>query len=177
MRLALLLLAAACTCTDEPSDDTNPPDDTDADTDTDSDSDGDSDGDADSDTDTDTDTDETGLPDGPPVIDTGTITCTNVVNPHGYSGDQYFAQLEVSDPQGDDDIASMGWLRAVAQPAGTTLFDALALACGAGTCFGTLPAEEWGLSCADHTSTEFWARVEDEAGNVSEEFLLVWVDS
>lgn len=98
----------------------------------------------------------------PRVVSIDNIECTEQQS----AGEVWQTQITVTDPQGNDTIAS-GTVY-VRNEAGGELADYM-LACGDGSCTGSFRADYDGITCSLEGTLTMAFQVEDEDGNLSAE--------
>lgn len=116
-------------------------------------------------------------PDGEmPAILEGEVWCTPG---SGSSGDLFFVEVSVFDPQGERDVADQGGrVLGVYANNGDLIFDDEILVCNDGFCQASWRDGIYDpVTCATHDYFSFSAVALDLAGNSSEEFPLIWRDN
>lgn len=115
-------------------------------------------------------------PDGEtPAILGGEVWCTAG---SGSSGDLFFVEVEVFDPQGESDVADQGG-RVIGAWADNdeVVFDDEILVCDGGFCQASWRDGIYEpVACASYDRFSYTAIAVDEAGNTSEPFDLTWRD-
>ncbi|MCB9743957.1 MAG: hypothetical protein H6740_15260 [Alphaproteobacteria bacterium] len=116
-------------------------------------------------------------PDGEtPAILSGEVWCTPG---SGSSGDLFFVEVEVFDPQGEDDVADQGGrvIGTWAEDAEDVIFDDEILVCSGGFCQASWRDGIYEpVACASYDRFSFTAIALDRAGNPSDPFPLIWRD-
>ncbi len=119
----------------------------------------------------DTDTTEQ---DQQPVIEGGTIRCSEGSNSSGYI---FYVEVDADDPQGKDTLAP-GGLVAGWNATDDLVFEDAILNCNSdGWCMASFRDEIYtGVNCANHNLYTYTAQIIDEDDNLSERFQLIWTD-
>ncbi|GEM_PF-2887762 len=109
-----------------------------------------------------------------PIVEQGTISCTEGSNS---SGDIFYVELVATDPQGPDTLASFGSMVTAYDAADAFVYEDAILVCDTrGQCTGSFRDGTFGaVTCVTYDLYSYEATVVDEDDNWSKAFGLTWI--